>query len=272
MRFAPVAPLHIHRKLADQGVLGDYHLLIASEVLKDPKGHRDFWQSRKNQFIIMDNGLIELGYSLPGSSIYEAARIVGASVIVLPDTIGDKDKTLEESAAAKHVIEQETNDDLNFLGVVQGKDFDEAVLCATELANHIGVRMLSVPRHFGDSLGSRQELVVQIRHETQLPIHLLGFSEHMVDDFRSAVLEGVTGIDSAVPIWLGLDPRREYFPNYIPIRANYGRRPENYWTMDTEDMFVINANVLKVQNWLNAARGAPTVALPSVPGVTLTHR
>jgi hypothetical protein len=271
MRFAPVAPLHLYKKLEAQGVLGNYHLMIASEVLKDPEGQRDFWQSRSGDFIMMDNGVIELGYSLPAEDIYTAAKIVGAQVIILPDVIGDANQTLELSANGMHEIQSQTADPLNFLGVVQGKDLFEAVWCAKRFKD-LGVSMLSVPRHFGDSLGSRQQLVTIIREATGLPIHLLGFSERMADDIKTAILPGVTGIDSALPLWLGLDPRREYFPAQPPIRADYGRRPIKYWTMDTDDMFVVTSNTRKVQMWLNVARGVHTVEMPSVPEETLQHR
>jgi hypothetical protein len=149
-QFAPVAPLQLHKALAEKGKLGDYHLLLAHNILADPVAHTQFWAHRSEAFIIMDNSLIELGRPLDASKVVEAAEMVNAQVVVLPDVLGDAKATLrfikhDIGKIPKHFIR---------LGVVQGTSLEECLRMTTEMVR-LGVDAISVPRHLTERLGSR---------------------------------------------------------------------------------------------------------------------
>src|SRR3954462_11380334 len=132
-QVAPVASLPIYKRLDEAGLLGAYHLLIATEVAKDLDAWAEFWQYRNQKirvgdrmmdtFIIMDNGLIETGAAADLSLIKDACDAVGATCLVLPDALGDFEGTLK--LVRKHFKAfQKTG--IPLMGVVQGKTVEEA--------------------------------------------------------------------------------------------------------------------------------------------------
>jgi hypothetical protein len=276
-RFAPVAPLAVHRAMNERGVLGTYHLLLAHQVLSSPETHEQFYRfefpkspkgwtkgvkgHRNGQpYIIMDNSLIELGQPLPIKDVLRAGQIVGAKVIVLPDVLGDRRRTLDLVADAIDELDavRRTNDyarSVKVLGVAQGEKHNDIIACAREMVQVLGVDILSVPRHVTSKVGSRIETTRAIA-KLGKPIHLLGFSENLFDDFWTlTTIPRVMGIDSALPIWLGLQGL--LLPVEPPVVANYGRRPSHY-EQETTITDQVVANIRRVERWANIAQGART--------------
>src|SRR5881392_1163767 len=104
-RFAPVCSLDMLKELDYYQVLGDYHLLLAHEVLKQPNEWKKFYSKIRsflgsNPFVIMDNSLIGLGRPLEAEQIAEAADIVTADVVVLPDVLQFYQETVDASVTA----------------------------------------------------------------------------------------------------------------------------------------------------------------------------
>ncbi|MEB3067282.1 hypothetical protein, partial [Parvimonas micra] len=63
------------------------------------------------------------------------------------------------------------------------------------------VSWLSVPRKRVEAAGSRGDDIAKVLGTTEeFNIHLLGFSENLVDDIKCSRIPGVVGIDSAVPL------------------------------------------------------------------------
>lgn len=253
-RFAPVAPVRVHQRLAEAGVLGDYHLLLAHQVLAGPTKHADFYR-KLDAYIIMDNSLIELGYPMPVEDVVGAAEMVGASIIVLPDILGDRIGTLNKSAKAMDEFNHLTSKGfgrrkVKALGVAQGKTFNDVFSCARDMVKELGVGMVSIPRHVTEKIGSRIKLVQKVSSYGK-PIHLLGFSNNIFDDMSALSVPGVTGIDSAVPIWYGLQGFS--LSGEPPVNADFGKRPSDY-----EDQTDINTKVIQnirtVERWANIAK------------------
>lgn len=246
--FAPVAPIALYEQLQAVGMLGSYHLLLAHEVLKEPTRHRNFYGAHKNSFVIMDNSLIELGESLPAQDLIRAATIVNANTLVLPDKLLDKEATIRMSLEAAEEL-MPIRGTLGFLVMAQGRNEREALECATYLAKEIpGVNMIGIPRALTAATGSRIAITQQIFGSLGLPIHQLGFSDNMQDDILSARLPGVMGIDSAVPIRLGIKGWR------LKVDAQDNNdlppREENYW-LATDITPEVITNLDRVRGWLN---------------------
>lgn len=252
MGFAPVANLPMYDRLFELGMLGDYQLLIASEVVKDLDAWSNFWSLRTSitkdwdQFIIMDNGLIELGHPCDPETLKLAAQAVHADCIVLPDVLGDYDKTLK---AVKSSYPELSRLGYPMLGVVQGRSFEQ-IDKLMEFYVHIDAEFVSIPRVMVSIFGSRLSLVKRV-HSYGLPIHLLGFSNNLYDDMLAANMPGVMGIDSAMPLWYpGI------LPPMPPYDGDFGHRPKNYWEMGPDEPNY--TNVERVRSWLNDVKGVRT--------------
>jgi len=253
-KFAPVANLPVYEMLAESGDLGSYHLLIASEVLKAPKAWGAFWTRRslidgEPVFTIMDNALIELGYPLESTQLVAAAAAVMASCIVLPDVLGDAKETMQLAGKA---LDDAVLRGSGFplMGVVQGTTLLE-VDTTVRFYMNAGVEYLSVPRVMTDIFGSRVELTKRVWDWAYKPIHLLGFSNDLHDDMVAAVQDGVMGIDSAVPLWAGMEDHR------LDEITAMSKRPKNYWDrvpVTDKQFLVMLENVRLTRSLINQAR------------------
>jgi hypothetical protein len=245
-QFAPVAPLPALRTLAKAGVLGNYQLLIAPMVLEHAMEYFHFFTGEHDdQFVILDNGVIELGHSLSAPDLHYAADVVGAHVVVMPDTIDDAEATIQQVEDGLETFRKyDTATDT--LGVVQGTTMGECLRCAESLVK-AGVDWLAVPRGLTPHLGSRVPLVRQVA-QFGLPIHILGFSEDMKDDIETMMSHPlIRGIDAATPIWM-----KGLLPDEPPRVARFGRRPFDFWQRPPEAMGPeFTRNVETVRAWIS---------------------
>ena len=233
-RFAPVVSLRGAQLLEQEGLYGDYHLLLAHQILADPDGwERLFAEIRAKRHIdvIVDNSIIELGEPLTDSALLQAVHIVRADYLVLPDCIDDLPETMYRSFGAAGRIHTEKNllpDFCEFLAVIQGQTFRECLLCAEVFTRLPRLGAVAVPRGLPRLFRSRYELTKEVYRISKKPIHLLGFSGYLEDDLATAKLgfeAGIMGIDSAVPIREGLAGR---WYNYETNRQGLARRDKNY--------------------------------------------
>jgi hypothetical protein len=180
-KFAPVCSLPMMRSLRFHDCLGDYHLLLAHKILENPVGWGLFFREEgmrsKQPFIIMDNSLIELGEPLPPKDVAQAAKVVGAQCVVLPDKLGNYAATANLSLNAAEPMREALPERVGLMGVVQGRSRVEYLSCAEVLVEDCGVKYLSVPRITQEILGSRVFITEEISGlYPDVPIHLLGFS------------------------------------------------------------------------------------------------
>lgn len=257
-QYAPVGNTHVHKQLYSLGILGDYHLLLAHLLLgKRGAEAQDFWRrfidgtgiSRLD--ITVDNSVVELGEALDFGKVIEAAKRVGATTVVLPDVINNGPATAQAGEEAmEDFVEDLEEAGIAALGIPQGKDIEEVLECAQELVS-LGVRRLGISRYTADGpIGSRVELARKLWRDYELPIHLFGFSNDLVDDVTASRNPGVIGIDSAMPIWLGYGGRT--LPE-APKKIDTGSRPAEYEQESREVTHQVRVNVDRVREWLERA-------------------
>ena len=234
--FAPVASVAFHRRMHQDGVLGKYLLLLAHKILRDVEAARFYqqWKRQTGGFIIMDNSVVELEEPLPTREILRAAEMVNADVLVLPDSLKEPDETLEMSIrAADEIIpafwEEGKEPHLKLMVVVQGKTFHDVRWFVESIRKAIPEEWLwgfGVPRAWVEAIGTRWPIVSKVAEMTNLPIHLLGFSDRLEDDLTCARMKNVVGIDSAVPIRLALNGVKidDYIQQGSPPLARRGQR------------------------------------------------
>lgn len=253
-RFAPVVPLSLAALLKERGALGSYHLLLAHDVLENPKVYREIY-SNQGFDIIMDNSLIELGYPLPVNEVLEAAEIVGAQKFVLPDTLGNYTATkeqVEEGIGEWQAIKNNFSINCTPLAVVQGSTWHECIRCLLDYKEWD--LSISIPRVLTEVLKSRIPLALKAAEMGFQNIHLLGFSEDILDDLACARMTGVAGIDSAVPVRAGVAclpmeilPSSEWKKKVGP-RGNFWDIKAEILTEEEKDM--VCRNVLYVNSRL----------------------
>ena len=247
--FSPVCSLGIHQALFNQDFVPRYFLLLAHNVLDDAEDWRDLINFAREYhhpdpiFVIMDNSLIELGKPMEAFALIEACGIVDADVLVLPDMLCEPRLTVEMSRKA--VAELDLSGlpiphKTRFMAVVQGTRYPDMVQCAEALVELPRVDYLAVPRITVANLGTREYITQALWLAHKKYMHLLGFSDNVADDIKCARLPGVMGIDSALPVVLGLANRRLYTtakpdPQRI-ITTSRIDRPEGYLDKRDVDM------------------------------------
>lgn len=214
-QFAPVAPARILEQYHQKRILGEYHLILAHDIVHDPltrEIYRNVFGERDwDGMVILDNSVIELGNAVNLDIIAEAAKISQANVIVLPDVLEQMEATVQSITKALPEWLERFDLDLGdgnyrFMMVPQGKTINEWKLCAAALqalADEYGLGIVwGVPRNLVKLHGSRQYVLEWLTdRNTMAPVHLLGFSDNVQDDIYCATTYPiVTGIDSAVPI------------------------------------------------------------------------
>lgn len=223
VKFAPVCPIQIYEKLdqIDPGCLGDYFLLLAHDVLdpKYQKRYADFFSNR-DCTIIMDNSVIELGTSCNAANLLEACQIVNATCVVMPDVLQDGTSTLKSTDRFLNDWHALPSINRNFqkMFVPQGSMTQDYIACVqngfTLFASNID--WIGIARNVTGRIVSTRGLTVSlIIREASLrklatpKIHLLGYSHNLNDDFGTARIfkDVVSGIDSAVPLRLGMQGR-----------------------------------------------------------------
>ncbi len=258
-RFAPVAPAPILKALKDLGrhVIGNYHLLLAHDVVENPEGYQEVFHDMWNDpdlFIIMDNSAVELGAPCSPEMMKKAVEIIenadgnwggkGRVVCVLPDYIGNAPMTV---SSIKRAVHEWSDHGLgNFMILPQGDNGDHFKWAIEQLSeiDHPEAKYWGIPRHATKVIGSRLPVsnYAHIRR-ADWPQHMFGFSHNMIDDMQMTNHNNVMGIDSAVPIRLGL--------LRIPLKlvSHYDTPPRgNYWEATCLNKQAVR-NLKAVRTW-----------------------
>ena len=207
-KYSPIAPLPILWELRHRDILGSYLLLLAHDVLANPREYIDLVDSLEDpKFIIMDNGVIEQGKALSAIDVIEAGNLVEANCIITPDILGDFPGTqklvMRQSAELR-------NSGFDLMRVPQGKNFDELVQCVEWLNTYLpphspDFSLWGIPRWVANQMGTRKRLINYIDSiNGAAQMHLLGMSNNLKDDSKCTMMQNVIGIDSANPIVIGL--------------------------------------------------------------------
>lgn len=204
--FCIVAPVHILKTLKDRGEMGKYHLLLAHDVAAKAEAYKEvFKREYISSFIIMDNSVIELKQAVDLHMIIEAYKAVCPSCVVLPDILENAVRTVASCQAA--VNEWSTAPELKYVPFMycpQGKTLAEFTWCAEQLAKDSRIHYWGCPRNLVKNLGTRQQAIKVLRIlDPRRPIHMMGFSDNVIDDMICAQSPQVFSIDSAVPLRCG---------------------------------------------------------------------
>jgi len=230
--------------LKEKGILGNYHLLLAHDIADNETLYREVFGDLDGAMIIMDNSTVELGHPVEIDVMLRAKEVVHANLVVLPDYLGEMQETIDGS---KSVALQWMQAGLGpFMVVPQGQTLEEVVKCAQSHRNLPSVAAWGIPRHCTKLLGTRMGVIKAVRMVDDIfSMHLLGFSDNMHDDLVCARLPFIVGIDSAVPVRLGLHDIK-----ISQVLADHPPRGD-YWDTATEANDQVVQNLKLIREWVS---------------------
>lgn len=281
-QFAPVGGVQLYEGMQAKGRLGSYHLLLAHDILARPDRYRavfnlsnPYWNGKQSsRTIILDNSVVELKNPVVDiDQIIEAAQIVDASVIVLPDIYKKGPETIKSCTEAyplwlEAILKRPPNCLWSFMMVPQGRSLEEFAACAEHFADTKVktrwdlIHWWGIPRNLVEitgfwantlPLGERTfhwgsrwlGLLMCARLAPWRAIHMLGFSDSIIDDWDVVRHAGqfVRGIDSAVPLRAGTVGKHMSWD-----LRDLGSRPEG-WLENAEYTELMQENIDYAQ-WL----------------------
>lgn len=238
----------------------DMHLVLTSQVLKDQE-YAEFYRQRlkDGQHVILDNDAYEKGVPASLEDMQRADDLLGgASEIVAPDVLGDREATQVAVEKALPILLR-TGRPIMF--VPQGETLAEWTSCCYWMYRNLMTSrsVLGIPRYIADRYGSLlpvlgfiQGMVEALQEiapgKVHPPVHLLGAPK-----FRWAIREAVRffptlvrSTDTAKPVIAGLNGL--LWQNIVTPVFPF-RRPENYFETDAR-----GDDFLRVLNNVHAAR------------------
>jgi hypothetical protein len=193
-------------QLQSLGHLGPTHLLLAHDIVveENQKIYEQVFRDNHNTFdhVVLDNSVVELGDAQIDDVIKKAGELTLPTCVVLPDVQMDGPATLRASQEGYIRWQRTFPKELqNYMMVPQGKTLEEFVACAEEFVDVPNINYWGVPRNLLKNLPTRME-AIEILHilAPDRHIHMLGFSDNMIDDIICARNPKVLAIDSAVPL------------------------------------------------------------------------
>jgi len=214
-RYSPIAPIHLLEELFSKGILGNYLLLLAHDVLAHPQRYASLMDamrdSNEHSMVIMDNSVVELGVAMSLRDVIKAADITSANCIMTPDVLGNFSRTQAVVEKWKTTL---IECHYPLMRVPQGSSIEDLLRCVEWLRFTLPIdenlgdpELWGIPRWITNKLGSRKSLVEFIGRTSDVEnvgIHLLGMSQNFADDMVCANMPNVMGIDSANPLVAGL--------------------------------------------------------------------
>jgi len=180
-----------------------YHMCLAHLV--GDKRYAEFYRRMSNEgkFVLMDNGAAE-GAQLPVHELLKMYETIKPTEIVLPDTLNDCVDTLRKTLAFVH---EHKSLPYRFMGVPQGKDFDEWCACVEVMLREPRINTIGISKFLNIATGEDEirfhacAYIAKVASELgrrDIEVHLLGCDEgpYMVGQIQE-LFPLVRGCDSA---------------------------------------------------------------------------
>jgi hypothetical protein len=146
LKLAFISPI---AHLNDISILGDFNLCLLHLLLESPeylRWHKE--QADKGRWTTLDNSTYELKKPFEMDKLVEMALTIGASEIVLPDVLKDKDKTIELSTKFLFDFDHKhkgLKGKIRLHGVVQGRTYEEWIECFRWMMSQSDIASIGIP-------------------------------------------------------------------------------------------------------------------------------
>jgi hypothetical protein len=189
------------------------HYVAAQRVLAN-LDYRRFYrtQAEMGAFLILDNGVFDLGQSISVEDLRRAATMIKAHEIVLPDVINDGAATVSSSSRAAREYHR-LADSVRLCAVVQGATNSDWLHCYESFckAKYVDSIALPSPKHDGHLTGvafsrlvATQYLEKQEMIQSRITYRLLGLGDSGHLELKEQRRhEWLQTVDSSSPVVLG---------------------------------------------------------------------
>ena len=216
-------PISLLEECAAQG---HYHMALSHLILESEE-YRVFYlrMSERGDFVSVDNGVVEEGEALPLQKVLEAAHMVRAKEVVLPDILYDSPGTYRATAdALDYLREHGCLGDFKWMAVPHGKTFKEWLDCYLSLLRKERITTIGISMFDHDLLPGGRPQILAVLEDLMLidpmkEYHMLGCWKDLREVWFLAhtTVEGPRGygccqvsrpwirsIDTGIPVRLGL--------------------------------------------------------------------
>ena len=197
-----------------------YHMALAQYILSD-EAYRQIYHDLhyEDHFIMLDNGAAENGHSIGIDNVCEAAEMIGADEIVMPDVLDECKATIAATYNALAYVPVRRR-----AVCPQGHSWAEWERCALELVS-FGCRTICIAKRYEAFPGGRVHalklLMTHNWHKTH-DVHLLGCKSRPLFEISKALKTApwIRGIDTAAPIAYAQNNAPIENPHWYSFRWN----------------------------------------------------
>lgn len=221
----------------------DFLICLAHEVKENPMYAA--WHLRqsvaKDRFVILDNGSHEKGLPMMDEELAEAALMCGATLVVAPDFLENREATVRETINFSKKYE----DDIDVMGVCQGETVGEMIQCFLELMDS-PVKMIGFPYKL-NRLQAIRDLADNKALDSFKIYSLLGFNSFQELHQIGALGPWTWMLDTEEPIQAAL-AGVEIMPHYEPLRKVHNLSAS--FSMSDAQLYLATLNVSKFKVYL----------------------
>ena len=214
MHLAVIAPLSMMSALCP---LGDIELVLGN-MLRDSR-YLDYYSSARDRgrSLILDNGVMELGYALSSSEMFDLVDLLRPSFVTPPEVLHDGPETMKLTTQFIADLDRRSNaDSIGVLGVAHGCTMKEWTESFDALASNPRIARIGIPydvpfavpgeREWDDQLqqwANRRVLLTDLvsqRHANKVKdVHLLGLA-HPIELVTQSRHAFIRSHDSSWPV------------------------------------------------------------------------
>lgn len=163
-----------------------YEMYLTHKVLEHPDIFAFLANDRANNimsFKILDNSACELGEGMDFDKVLQAAEIIGADEIVLPD-IPRSGKSLSKTLQYLAALDKDVSNKYRIAAVCQGETYEQVVVCAEQILSLSAIKTIMIPKWYctmesANGLGRHKitkEIanLIRVLNRNDVQIHWLG--------------------------------------------------------------------------------------------------
>lgn len=148
------------------------HLVESNVVYRE-------WLKRYKGYTILDNSIVELGDAVDIARVCDAAELINADEIILPDVMEDGVATCAKVAEAIDYLFKRYGREWPFKiqAVVQGKTYEEVEECFNQLEDNPDIDVIGIPKHLSNKHPFGRVGFEKLWMHSDKKIHLLGLAD-----------------------------------------------------------------------------------------------
>lgn len=259
--LALIEPIGIAKELGHESRM--YHMALAHLVLEDEE-YRNWYRylSDLGRYVILDNSLMERSHTaMSMAEVWEAAQLIRASEVVLPDAFRDAQGTIAATTQAIQWLETHAPVEdrfCRFAGVVHGKTVESWFECYAFMHWQTLITTIHIPKVM-DTLwpyGGRAGLLRTLDHDflgkrSSKDHHLLGIWTDPLELYQIHDMHWIRSCDTALPVQAAVQGVRFDPWQGIPQGHKKPKRPDDYFATkaDGETLELCRYNIEVLDMW-----------------------